>query len=309
MELPPTPPRSRHCDRRSYSPITSSSDEAPPRSTRKLDLEVPADPPYGDSLERVCNLAVLTNSRRKVVVNGLNQLGKHDKQCCVTCGPKHVVAITLHPSAFHDPMIHSLDIREAGSGNWDASLIRSTLQKISPSLTIIAVSYPSWDSIDEVECQCHVTGVPYLQVDVADTTRKQHQAIPVYPCVGIGDISFISNDENLAESFEGWTSNSYPQMAPRSFDDVLHGDIMEWLSVYAREQATLALVATAFPGSIGEESTPLEAFDTVETEQDRAMMDVSEGAIRQETELNGVDIPNLPIKEAEHRAGWRKLPQ
>ena len=118
----------------------------------------------------------------------------------------------------------------------------------------------------------------------------------------MGDISFIRNDENLAESFEGWTSNSYPHMAP-------NGDIMEWLSVYARDQDTMALVATAFPGSIEEESAPLEAFDTVESEQDRAMMDVSEDAIQQETELDEVEILNLPIKEAERRAGWRRLPQ
>ena len=104
-------------------------------------------------------------------------------------------------------------------------------------------------------------------------------------------------------------SNSYPDMAPRSFDDVLSGDIMEWLSVYARDQATMALVASASPGSIGEESVPLEAFDTVEGEQDRAMMDVTEDAIQQETELDEVDIPNLPIKEAERRAGWRSPPQ
>ena len=71
----------------------------------------------------------------------------------------------------------------------------------------------------------------------------------------------------------------------------------------------MALVATAFPGSIEEESAPLGAIDTVETEQDRAMMDVSEDAIQQETALDGVDIPNLPIKEAERRAGSRKLPQ
>ena len=165
------------------------------------------------------------------------------------------------------------------------------------------------NEIDEVNCHCHVTGVPYLQVDVADTTRWHQQAIPVYPCVGIGDNSFISNDEKLSDSFEGWTSNSYPDMAPRSFDDVLSGDIMEWLSVYARDQATMALVASAFPGSIEEESVPLEAFDTVEGEQDRAMMDVTEDTIQQETELDEVDIPNLPIKEAERRAGWKSLPQ
>ena len=116
-------------------------------------------------------------------------------------------------------------------------------------------------------------------------------------------------DEKLAESFEGWTSNSYPHMAPRSFDDVLIGDIVEWLSVYARDHATMALIATAFPGSIEEESTPLEAFDTIENDLDRAMMDVSEDAIQQGTELDGVDIPNLPIKEADRRAGWRKLPE
>ena len=185
-----------------------------------------------------------------------------------------------------------------------------------PQPYITAVSYPSWDdglnhndAIDEVSSHCYVPGVPYLQVDVAHTTRWHQQAIPVYPCVGIGDISFISNDEKLSDSFEGWTSNSYPDMAPRSFDDVLSGDIMEWLSVYARDQAKMALVASAFPGSIEEESAPLEAFDTVEGGQDRAMMDVTEDAIQQETELDEADIPNLPIKEAERTAGWRSLPQ
>ena len=93
VEIPPTPPRSRRRDRRTYSPITSSSDEEPPQSTRKLDLEVPADPD-DNSFEPTCNLAVLTKSRRKTVLQGLNLLGEHDKalrtlffpeQCCVTC--------------------------------------------------------------------------------------------------------------------------------------------------------------------------------------------------------------------------------
>ena len=112
-------------------------------------------------------------------MQGLSLLGEHDKalrtlffpeQCCVTCGPKHVVAKT-------SPIIHCMDIGEAGSGHRNASTVRSTLQEVSPSLIIIAVSYPSWDDglnqndvIDEVGCHCHVTGVPFLQVDVADTT-------------------------------------------------------------------------------------------------------------------------------------------
>ena len=34
VEIPPTPPRSRRRDRRTYSPITNTSDEEPPQSTR-----------------------------------------------------------------------------------------------------------------------------------------------------------------------------------------------------------------------------------------------------------------------------------
>ena len=79
---------------------------------------------------------------------------------------------------------------------------------------------------------------------------------------------------------------------------------MEWLSVYARDQATMALVATAFPGSTEEESAPLEAFDTVENEQDGAMMDVSEDAILQETELDEVDIPNLRMNLEQDGEGY-----
>ena len=76
---------------------------------------------------QLCNLAVLAKARRKVVANGLSQLGEHDRAfrtlffsepCHVTCGPTHAVAITSHPSAFQDPMIHCLDIGEAGSGIW-----------------------------------------------------------------------------------------------------------------------------------------------------------------------------------------------
>ena len=84
----------------------------------------------------------------------------------MTCGPKHAVVITSHPSAFQDPMTHCLDIGEGGTGHRDVSLIRCTLQEISPSPIINAVSYPSWDDglnhnnvIHEVECHCQVTGV------------------------------------------------------------------------------------------------------------------------------------------------------
>ena len=62
-------------------------------------------------------------------------------------------------------MIRTLDIGEAGSGDWNVKLFRYTLEEICPSIIVVAVSYPSWedglnhtDVIDEVECHCQVTG-------------------------------------------------------------------------------------------------------------------------------------------------------
>ena len=88
-ERPPTPPRSRRRDRRSYSPITSSSDEEPPQFNRKLNIEFPADSPDGGSLKPACNLADLTKSRRKAVVNGCNHLGEHDRALTTLFFPEH----------------------------------------------------------------------------------------------------------------------------------------------------------------------------------------------------------------------------
>ena len=90
VEVTQTPPRSRRRDRRVYSPITSSSDEEPPQSSRKLDLEVPADP-EDSSYEATCSLAVLTKAKRETVLQGLNLLGEHDKALRTLFFPRAVL--------------------------------------------------------------------------------------------------------------------------------------------------------------------------------------------------------------------------
>ena len=62
----------------------------------------------------------------------------------------------------------------------------------SPSIVIIAASYPLWEEdglnhnyvVDEVECYCQVTGIPYLQVDIA--TRPDDSSNPGLPSCGDG---------------------------------------------------------------------------------------------------------------------------
>ena len=82
-------------------------------------------------------------------------------------------------------------------------------------------------------------------------------------CWGKG-ISALKGTDNveLAESFEGWTS--YPTMAPRSFEDVLRTDILEWLKCCGEDKAIMASVASAFPASLEEENVPLSEFDAIE---------------------------------------------
>ena len=43
--------------------------------------------------------------------------------------------------------------------------------------------------------------------------------------------------------------------------------------------------------------------------QDFALMDPSEETIIEETQLDEVDIPGLPLEESERRAKWRAVPQ
>ena len=75
----------------------------------------------------------------------------------------------------------------------------------------------------------------------------------LYPSVGIGDVSFSTNDQELCDAFEGWTCDSYPSRAPKSFSDCFDSDLIDWIKNSAEDQAAMALAATAFPAEIQEE--------------------------------------------------------
>ena len=186
--------------------------------------------------------------------------------------------------------------------------------RVNPSLVVVAVKYKDPEEglnheglIDEVVSHCETSGVPYLR----DMPRWQQQSIPVYPVVGVGDISFTSNDSQLCHQFEGWTCESYPTLAPRSFEDCLSKDFSDWLKLCAEDQAVMAPAATAFPAEAVEALThdQDEPFDFIENEEDVARVEPGEESIQQDTELDEVDAPGLPMLEAKRRQGWKKLPQ
>ena len=240
------------------------------------------------------------------------------ERALVTVGPKHAVIFTSSPTAFQEDIFYPIDVGEEARGDWTPNGARQELQRVNPSLVIVAIKYKDPEEglnheglIDEVVSHCETSGVPYLIVDVRDTTRWQQQSIPVYPVVGVGDISFTSNDAQLCDQFEGWTCESYPAMAPRSFEDCVSKEFSDWLKLCAEDQAVMALAATAFPAEAIEELNPDQdqPFDSVENEDDIARVEPGEESIQQDTELDEIDVPGLPVLEAERRQGWKKLPQ
>ena len=273
-------------------------------------LVISAEDPNTQS-QPVASLAVLSKARKRVVTRGITQLRDHDKALknllCVgnlgtTGGPKHIVVFTSEPGTFQDPITHCIDVGASATGPWTPNGARKELQEVGPSLVVVAIRYNDHndsDLLDEVMSHCELAGIPYLLVDGAQTNRRQEASIPIHPVYGIGDISFYGNDQGLLDDFEGWCTNSYPYMSPLSFDDVFAQDFVVWLKRVAEHQVATALVSHAAYPSIEEFDDG--TFDQVESPQDFALMDPSEEAITEETQLDEVDLPGLPLEESERR--------
>ena len=231
-----------------------------------------------------------------------------------TIGPKHVLIFTNEPKHFQEPMFQCIDVGANATGDWTPAGARKEMQGIGPSIIVVAIRYKDpidglnhSDLIDEVISHCELSGASYLLVDDATTSRWAEASVPMQPLLGIGDISFYSNDQALQDDFEGWCTNSYPYRPPLNFDDVFAQEFVTWIRQTAENQVATSLIAqAAFPST---ENGDGGTFDQIESPQDFALMDPSEETIIEETQLEEVDIPGLPLEESERRAKWRAVPQ
>ena len=194
---------------------------------------------------------------------------------------------------------------------WTAEGIRRILQGSSPSVIVVAIEYRDdclnhSELMDEVVSHCECSGSEFLVIDVADTERWSYFSIPMYPELGHGDVSYMSNSKDLALAFEGWCNGGFPYVPPKGMHDVFDNEFANWLIEYVTDQTAIALVSASYPAW---EDAEMEPLDSVEDVEDRAQMDPGEEAIQEDLELDEAEVPNLPIQEAERRAGWKKLPQ
>ena len=268
-------------------------------------------------------MAVLSKARKKLVTKGISQLRDHDMAlkhllnvACIgtTIGPKHVLIFINEPKHFQEPIFQCIDVGANATGDWTPVGARKEMQGIGPSIIVVAIRYKDpidglnhSDLMDEVISHCELSGASYLLLDDATTSRWAEASVPMQPLFGIGDISFYSNDQALQDDFEGWCTNSYPYRPPLNFDDVFAQEFVTWIRQTAENQVATSLIAqAAFPST---ENGDGGTFDQIESPQDFALMDPSEETIIEETQLDEVDIPGLPLEESERRAKWRAVPQ
>ncbi|CAE7253985.1 RE2 [Symbiodinium natans] len=249
--------------------------------------------PYGQSLRRPSASA----EGRSVSSDSSASSGSSGSGVSIPTGAKYFTPACNLAVLSKESGIRVIDVGLDAMKPWEAEGIRRTLQEVSPSLVVVAIEYQEpglnhSEVVDEVIAHCECSGSDYLIADVADTERWGYFSVPMYPDIGHGDVSYVSNNSEIADAFEGWTGEGYPTMGPRSFWDLFSSDFLGWLINYANDHAAISLVATSYPvwddGEIDDSEFP--TFDSVENEDDVARMDPGEEAIQEDLELDEVQV-------------------
>lgn len=142
-----------------------------------------------------------------------------------------------------------------------------------------------------------------LHVDTTNTGRWYEHTNGEVVVLGENNIGFTCNCEELSERFEAWSND-------KSYEDTLSHQMVEWLEEISKEETLNESMSVAFPAEIQDEvqdSRP--PMDELLGEEDHALADPIEVGIGEEMDLDTVDIPGLPMKEAERRKAWKSLPQ
>ena len=142
----------------------------------------------------------------------------------------------------------------------------------------------------------------FLHIDSSTTTRWEQRVSQQTPYL-TDYLGFTCNDEQVQKSFEDWCQD-------KTMDHVLSSDMGLWLKDFLRDLTVTDLLPTAFPAFVQEERVErLPAMDVVEGEQDVGTINPVPELIEEETLLDEVDMPGLPLEESERRRQGRKLPQ
>ena len=156
--------------------------------------------------------------------------------------------------------------------------------------------------LHELETYSDVAGMKILHVDTAATGRWYQHLNGELVVLGDG-IGFTCNNNDLSDRFEAWPND-------KTHDDVFSHQMADWLEDVSCEETLNESMSVAFPVTVQDGTQEGEStMDDVLGDDDEALADPVEVGIREEMDLDTVDISGLPMKEQGRRKAWRSLPQ
>ena len=292
------------------SPIDKEDDFEPPSTNESPEADLTAAFVAIAPEERT----TLSRKRRKLVMEGL----ENDHCVQYLCGlksidanPPTVCVITDHPSVFQD---NDFEVLDAGHDccNFEAMPGEVNWQEIfaQHDFIVVAIGYSGNEIplgharlLHDLEMHAEADDkTRFLHIDSSTTTRWEQHVSQQTPYL-TDHLGFTRNDEQVQKSFEDWSRG-------KTMDHVLSSDMGSWLKDLLHDLTVTDLLSTAFPAFVHEERVEhLPTMDVVEREQDVGTINPVPELIEEETLLDEVDIPGLPLEESERRRQWRKLPQ
>ena len=262
----------------------------------------------------------MSRKHRKSVIDGINKLN-HDitllkSAIGLTSTDVKPSVCVLTSSASHFQDCKDIDVYEVGPGASfleDGHIDNWQQQLDGHQLIVIAIEYYDHEDklnhghlLHEVEMYCEANTCKLLRIDVAYTSRWEDHVSAQTPFINEVGLAFTSNDDALAKAFESWSHN-------RTMDDVISWDFCQWLIEWSHEDAVEQSLTVAFPASAvdDDDDAHINMMDEVHDIPDvgTGHQDPVEDLIQEETLLDEVDVPGLPLDEQERRRQWKKLPQ
>ena len=168
--------------------------------------------------------------------------------------------------------------------------------------------------LSEATSFCEYARIPWVNLDVLDTKRWDNYALSEIPRICSSTIALTTNSEELGDLIEAWCktpshlSQSSQDDPERHFDELFSLEFAQQLAEIGEHFHLEAVTHAAFPAEAVQEHEE-DTFDAIESQEDLGVQDPVEQLVSEETFLDTVEVPGLPLEEAKRHEAWKKLPQ
>ena len=256
----------------------------------------------------------MSKSRKKAFVCGVETMnhGDHLLQALVGLKPSpgsqrpFVLVFTSHPMLFADASV----FRTIDTGHAAQFVLED---QVGPELFdepremgLVPLNHARL--LSEATSFCEYARIPWVNLDVLDTKRWDNYALAEIPRICSSTIALTTNSEELGDLIEAWCktpshlSQSSQDDPERHFDELFSLEFAQQLAEIGEHFHLEAVTHAAFPAEAVQEHEE-DTFDAIESQEDLGVQDPVEQLVSEETFLDTVDVPGLPLEEAKRHEG------